>query len=182
MILQFACAKAGFILYHLDPAVATTDPALSQQQLVAALEATSANILVSQEAGSDVNYIRLVEDTTVIPELRFFDYASGMPFVTPRFPHLRMCIHTGFDQEDKWGWLPYRHMIVPAPNNTLENYVTATTASSPLAGELRVVDGSVTAATTAKTHQEVVQENLWPSYTKVLQREFHTVEGVGVIF
>jgi hypothetical protein len=43
--------------------------------------------VITQEAGNDVNYIDLT--TGVIPEIRIFDFADGMPFITPRYPHVR---------------------------------------------------------------------------------------------
>jgi hypothetical protein len=115
----------------LDPATAIKDPAPAKKQLAAALTVTNCNVLVSQEAGDDVNYVRLAD--RVIPELEIFDFANGMPFVTRRFPDLRFCIHTGFDQEDKYGWLPLRHMIIPS--NNLDNHIdmSAVTGSTPLA-------------------------------------------------
>ena len=75
MILQFACSKSGLVLYNLDPALATTDPEAAKDALAAALEITKANVLISQEAGSDVNYVRICE--RVIPELRIFDFSLG---------------------------------------------------------------------------------------------------------
>jgi hypothetical protein len=181
MVLQFACSKAGMVLYTLDPMLATTDPAAAEQALAAALTLTKANVLVSQEAGSDVNYIRLA--AKVIPETRIFDFANGMPFVTPRFPHLRFPIHTGFDQDDKAGWLPLRHMIVPSDN--LDSYVTESTitADTPLCGEL-VLDAAGIPVSLGKTltNQQVVANKVWPTYASILEKKFHEVAGVGVIF
>lgn len=180
MVLQFACAKAGFVLYSLDPQVAVTSPEKSKEGLKKALELVQANVLVSQEAGSDVNYIRLAE--TVIPELRIFDFTTGMPFITPRFPDLRFCIHTGFEQDDKWGWLLLKHMVVPS--NNLDQFVTnPITGKTPLAGSFVLdKDGVPTAVGKTLTNDEVLQQDIWPTYSKVLKREFHTVEGVGVVF
>ena len=81
MVLQFACSKSGLVLYNLDPTVAITDPEAAKEALSQALTLTKANVLITQEAGSDVNYVRLCE--AVIPELRIFDFAEGTPFVTP---------------------------------------------------------------------------------------------------
>jgi hypothetical protein len=180
MVLQFACSKAGFVLYSLDPAVAVTNPEKSKEGLQRALELTEANILVSQEAGSDVNYIRLAE--AVVPELRIFDFSTGMPFITPRFPHLRLCLHTGFEQEDKWGWLLLKHMIVPS--NNLDQFVPQPiTGTTPLAGSLVLdKDGVPTGLGATLTNDQVVKQNIWPTYSKILKREYHTVEGVGVVF
>lgn len=183
MVLQFACSKAGLLLYTLDPATAITEPETATKALEAALKLSKANILISQEAGNDVDYIRLAH--RVIPELRFFDHSSGLPFVTPRFPHVRLCIHTGFDQDDKEGWIPLRHMIVPS--NNLSDYVAggaANHATTPLAGQF-VVDattGIPTGIATPLTNEQVVATNIWPTYTKILQKDYHAVEGVGVIF
>jgi hypothetical protein len=181
MVLQFACSKAGMVLYTLDPSLAATDPAAAEKALTAALTLTKANVLVSQEAGSDVNYVRLA--AKVIPELRIFDFAKGMPFVTPRFPHLRFPIHTGFDQDDKAGWLPLRHMIVPSDN--LDTYVNEATitADTPLAGEM-VLDKAGVPVSLGKilTNQQVVASKVWPTYSSILEKKFHEVEGVGVMF
>jgi hypothetical protein len=183
MVLQFACSKAGMVLYTLDPALATTDPDKAEEALAAALTLTKANVLVSQEAGSDVNFIRLA--SKVIPELRVFDFANGMPFVTPRFPHLRFPIQTGFDQDDKAGWLPLRHMIVPSDN--LDTFVSegSVTADTPLAGEM-IMDAA-TGTIPVKlgptlTNQQVVASKVWPTYVSILEKNFHEVPGVGVIF
>lgn len=181
MVLQFACSKAGFVLYSLNPELAVTDPESSKAGLKAALELTSANVLISQEAGSDVNYIRLAE--SVIPELRIFDYSGGMPFITPRFPNVRFCIHTGFDQEDKLGWLPLRQMVVPS--NTLDQYVVpdSLNGSTLLAGTF-VLDGKGIPTGLGKTYtnEEVSKGDVWSTYRKVLNKEYHQVDGVGVIF
>ena len=181
MILQFACSKAGFLLYTLDPALAVTDPEKAQRVLQAALTLTQANVLVSQEAGNDVNYIRLVEK--VVPELRFFDFATGMPFVTPRFPHLRFCIHTGMDQDDKWGWLPLHHMVVPS--NNLDAYIDMERVHSqtPLAGNFIFnEEGIPTGLGITLSNAQVYKSKFWKTYCNVLDRKFHQVEGVGVIF
>ncbi|GKY93383.1 hypothetical protein MPSEU_000305900 [Mayamaea pseudoterrestris] len=170
MVLQFACSKSGFILYSLPP---SPNPAA----LAKALELTKANVLISQEAGQDTNYISIVEQA--VPELRIFDTSNGMPFVTPRFPHLRMCVHTGFDQDDKEGWFALRHLIVP----TGERMPQVTNEKTPLAGSL-VVDasGMPTKLGPTLSNAQVVSKGVWPTFSKVLKKEFHTVEGVGVIF
>ena len=86
-ILQFACSKAGFVLYNLDPnpSLAKSNPEAAKAALSKALELTEANVLITQEAGDDVNYVDLT--TGVIPEIRIFDFGEGMPFITPRYPH-----------------------------------------------------------------------------------------------
>jgi hypothetical protein len=181
MVLQFACSKAGLILYTLDPALAVGDPEGSKKALAKALELSKANVLVSQEAGSDVNYIKLAEE--VIPELRIFDQSSGMPFVTPRFPHLRYPIQTGFDQDEKEGWLRLRYFLVPSGN--LDTYVNlgAISATTPLAGEF-VLDskGIPTGLGKTLTNEQVVKNKVWSTYAAILNKEYHEVAGVGVVF
>ena len=181
MVLQFACSKAGFILYELDPMTAVVDPAKAKEQLAAALAVTQANVLISQEAGSDVNYIRLAE--AVIPELRIFTYEEGMPFVTPQYPDLRFCVHTGYEQEGKWGWLLLKHMVVPSDNLDVHVDTASLTGATPLAGRF-VVDknGIPTGVDKPLTNDEVIQKGIWPTYNKILEKQFHKVEGVGVIF
>lgn len=182
MVLQFACSKSGLVLYNLDPMLATKDPEAAKEALSKALTLTKANVLISQEAGSDVNYVRLVE--SVIPEIRVFDFAEGKPFVTPRYPHLRFPIHTGFDQDDKWGMLLLKHFVIPADN--LDDLLPdgfEITGSTPLLGEL-VVDANGIPTKTGKvmTNDEVTKSGIWDTYNKVLNREYHEVEGVGVVW
>lgn len=181
MVLQFACSKSGLVLYNLDPSLATKDTAAAKEALEAALTVTKANVLISQDAGSDVNYINLIE--SVIPEIRFFDFAEGKPFVTPRFPHLRFPIHTGYDQDDKWGMLLFKHMIVPAEN--LDEHLSGFTVDgkTPLLGEL-VCDakGIPTGTGKIQTNDDVMKSGVWDSFSKILKREYHEVEGVGVIW
>ena len=181
MVLQFACSKAGIILYELDPATAIEDPIKAKEQLTAALALTKANIFISQEAGSDVNYVRLAEE--VIPELRYFSIEDGEPFVTPRYPDLRFCINTGYDFEGMWGWRLLKEFVVPADN--LDMYVPAGSVhdKTPLAGRF-VMDsnGVPTALGKPLTNEEVIAKEIWPTYNKILKKEYHQVEGVGVIF
>jgi len=182
MVLQFACSKAGLVLYNLDPSLAITDPDKAREALASALKLTKANVLISQEAGDDVNYVRLCE--RVIPEIRYFDFAEGLPFVTPRFPHLRFPVHTGFDQADKWGMLRYRHFIVPSDN--LKDHLAGFTPSdsTPLLGEL-VLDASgvPTSVGKVKTNAEVMEMGgEFSTFNSILKKEFHEVDGVGVVF
>lgn len=181
MVLQFACSKSGFVFYHLDPSLAITDPETSQKALEQALILSKANILVSQEAADDVNYISLAED--IVPDIDLFDFSTGAPFVCPQFPHLRFPVHTGFDQEQKWGWLPLKHMLVPSEN--LDEYVDGSQiqGSTPLLGQFTLDgDGVPTDVGETKTNDEVVQSKVWPTFSSVLQKEFHVVEGVGVVW
>lgn len=181
MVLQFACSKSGMVLYNLDPALATADSEAAKEALSAALTLTKANVLVAQEAGSDVNYVRLCE--SVIPELRIFDFAEGKPFVTPRFPHLRFPIHTGFDQDDKWGMLLFKHMIIPSDN--LDEHLDGFTVdgSTPLLGELKLDSkGIPTGLGKVATNDQVTKSGALETYSKILKREYHEVEGVGVVW
>jgi hypothetical protein len=180
-MLQFACSKAGLILYSLDPMLATKSLSMAEDQLKAALELTKANVFISQEAGDDTNYVRIAEH--VIPELELFDYATGMPFMTPRFPHLRLCIQTGFDQDEKEGWLTYKSMIVPANNLNTHIDVSKINDQTPLAGELIVDDKGIPVKLgKTLTNAEVLQKKLWPTYCKIVSGEWHLVEGVGVVW
>ena len=179
MILQFACSKAGLVLYTLDPAGEDTEAA--QAALTAALTLTKANMLVTPEAHNDLNYIRLTQG--VIPELRVFRQESGLAFVTPRFPHLRYAVHTGFDQEEKEGWLPYRYFLVPSDNLDKLIDTSKLTDKTPLAGSFELdAKGIPTKLGPTLTNQQVVQKNVWPTYSAILEKKFHEVEGVGVIF
>lgn len=181
MVLQFACSKSGLVLYNLDPTLAIADTEAAKEALAKALTLTKANVLISQEAGSDVNYVRLCE--SVIPELRIFDFSEGKPFITPRFPHLRFPIHTGFDQDDKWGMLLLKQFIVPSDN--LDDYLRGFTVdgSTPLLGKLEV-DGKGIPTGTGKiqTNDEVVKSGALDTFSKILKKEFHEVEGVGVVW
>ena len=181
MVLQFACSKSGLVLYILDPTLAIKDPEAAKEALSQALTLTKANVLITQEAGSDVNYVRLCE--AVIPELRIFDFAEGKPFVTPRFPHLRFPIHTGFDQDDKWGMLLLKHMLVPSEN--LDEHLEGFTVdgSTPLLGELTLdANGIPTGIGKIATNDEVTKSGVLDTYSKILNKEYHTVEGVGVVW
>ncbi|CAB9504355.1 AMP-binding enzyme [Seminavis robusta] len=181
MVLQFACSKAGFVFYHLDPALAETDPAKSKTALEQALTLSKANVLVTQEATDDVNYISLVEE--IIPDIDVFDFASGMPFVCPQFPHLRFPVHTGFDQEQKWGFIPLRHMLVPSDNLDEQLKGFELSGSTPLLGQFTLgSDGVPTSLGQTLTNDQVLQDNAWPTFAAILKKEFHDVEGVGVVW
>uniref|UniRef100_A0A6U1YWV1 AMP-dependent synthetase/ligase domain-containing protein n=1 Tax=Trieres chinensis TaxID=1514140 RepID=A0A6U1YWV1_TRICV len=181
-ILQFACSKAGLVLYHLDPKQAITDKAGATEALKRALEVTEANILVSQEAGDDVNYVKLCED--IIPELRIFDCGEGMPFFTPRFPHLRVAIHTGFDIQDKRGMEPLKHMLLPAGTlkTRLRDLGMSVDGATPLMGELATGKDGMPVKGKVLTNEEVVSQGVWPEMTGILKKEYQEIEGVGVVF
>jgi hypothetical protein len=142
---------------------------------------TKANVLISQEAGDDVNYVRLCEG--VIPELRIFDFSMGLPFVTPRFPHLRFPIHTGFDQDDKWGMLLFKHFIVPSENLDTHLDGFEITGSTPFLGELALdAKGIPTGAGKVSTNDQVAASGALVTFSNVLKRQYHEVDGVGVVF
>lgn len=185
-ILQFACSKAGMLLYHLDPnpELAKTNPDASKAALSKALELTKANVLVQLEAGSDVNYIRLTEG--VIPEIRIFDFCEGMPFFTPRYPHLRFPINTGYDIEDKAGMCLYKHFLVPS--NNLDTLLANSGSKSldgktPLLGELVYgSDGIPVKTGKIMSNEDVFKAKAWPEFTSILSREYKEIPGVGVVF
>mmetsp|Transcript_19573 Transcript_19573/g.42168 ORF Transcript_19573/g.42168 Transcript_19573/m.42168 type:complete len:315 (+) Transcript_19573:41-985(+) len=185
-ILQFACSKAGFLLYHLDPnpELAKSNPEQSKAALAKALELTNANVLFTQEAGDDVNYITLTEG--VIPETRIFDFANGMPFFTPRYPHLRFPVHTGYSITDKEGMYAFKHFLVPS--NNLDSLLRDTgckelDGKTPLLGELVLgEDGIPTKTGKVLTNEEVFKSKAWPEFTSILNREYKEIGGVGVVF
>merc|ERR1719491_60719 len=175
-IIQFACSKAGFLLYNLDPnpALAKSDPEVAKKALAKALELTEANVVVTQEAGSDVNYIDLT--TGVVPEIRIFDFSDGMPFITPRYPHLRFPVHTGYSIVDKEGMYAFKHFLVPS--NNLESRLRDTgckalDGKTPLLGELVLdEDGIPTKVGEVMTNEEVFSTKTWPELCSVLNREY----------
>ena len=185
-ILQFACSKAGLLLYSLDPnpELAKKDPETAKAALAKALELTNANVLISQEAGDDVNYIRLCEG--VIPEIRIFDFGEGMQFFTPRFPHLRFPVHTGYTITDNEGMFLFKHFLVPS--NNLDSLLRDTgckalDGKTPLLGELVYgKDGIPTKTGKALTNEEVFKAKAWPQFSSILSREYKEVSGVGVVF
>jgi len=181
-ILQFACSKAGLVLYNLDPAQAITDPEGAKKSLARALEVTEANVLVTQEAGNDTNYVKLVE--SVVPETRMFNFGDGMPFFTPRFPHLRFPIHTGFDIKDKAGMEPLKHMLCPA--DTLQDQLTAIGAKidgkTPLMGQLTTGSDGLPQKGTVLSNEDVYKSGEWPTFTSILKKDYVEIEGVGVVF
>jgi len=182
-IIQFACSKAGLTLYTLDPSLATKDPGAAKEALAKALELTEANVLITQEAGDDTNYIRLVE--AVIPETRIFNFDDGMPFITPRFPHLRLPIHTGFDYTDKMGMIPLSDMLSPTKDldGALKGTGKIVDGKTALFGQLEIgQDGVPTKKGKALSNDEVVKSGAWPELSSILKKEYREVEGVGTIF
>jgi len=184
-ILQFACSKAGFVLYHLDPnpELAKSNSDAAKTALAKALELTEANVLFSLEAGNDVNYVDLTKG--VVPEIRIFDFAEGMPFFTPRYPHLRFPVHTGYSIVDKEGMFAFKHFLLPS--NNLDSLLRDTGSKAldgktPLLGEL-IVDKEGIPVKTGKvlTNEEVFSEKVWPEFTSILNREYKEIPGVGVV-
>jgi len=186
-ILQLACSKAGFILYHLDPSLATTDRELAKSSLKNALEVSEATCLFSQQAGDDVNYTQLCKE--VIPEVRYFDIYEAMPFFSPRFPNLRFPIHTGFDVDagECLGMIPYKYFIVPISSEFRKFHSSKPSAildgSTPLMGEL-IVDKSNGSVTKGKilSNDDVLKSMAWPQVCSMAKKEYVEVEGVGVVF
>jgi len=180
-ILQFACSKAGFVLYHLDPLEAAKDPIKSKGALKKALEITEATCLFSQEAGDDVNYINLCKE--VVPEIRIFDFADGMPFVSPRFPHLRFPIHTGFDIVNKWGMQSFKHMLVPAEDLDFLLEGVDLNGETPLLGEIVLGDDGLPVGKGGiLSNDDVTRGGKWPEFSSIVKKDYIEVEGVGVIF
>jgi len=180
-VLQFACSKAGLVLYHLDPSVAIKDKDLSQKALAKALEITEANVLVTEEAGSDVNYVNIVK--SMIPEIRIFDFGEGMPFITPRYPHLRFPIHTGFDYQGKGGMVPLNEMLCPTGDVDSLLAGTKLDGQTPLMGQLVLgSDGVPMSIGDTLTNEEVVERKLWPEFMSILNKNYIEVKGTGVVF
>ena len=138
-------------------------------------------MLFTQEAGSDVNYVNLTEG--VVPEIRIFDFADGMPFFTPRYPHLRFPVHTGYSIVDKEGMYAFKHFLVPS--NNLDNMLggKALDGKTPLLGEL-VLDKEGVPVKTGKvlSNEEVFKAKAWPEFSSILSREYKEISGVGVVF
>ena len=136
---------------------------------------------MTQEAGDDVNYVRLVE--SVIPEIRIFDFGDGLPFFTPRYPHLRFPVQTGFDYEDKPGMVPLYDML--CNTNDLEGSLGGTKldGKTPLLGQLTIgSDGVPTKKDKTLNNEEVIAKNVWPEFSAIVKKEYLEVEGVGVVF
>ena len=72
-------------------------------------------------------------------------------------------------------------MIVPSEN--LDSLLDGKTVdgSTPLLGEL-ILDskGIPTSVGKTLTNDEVTKSHVWDTYSKILNREYHEVEGVGV--
>lgn len=182
-ILQLACSKGGFLLYQLDPSVATTNIDAAKASLKNALEITEATCLFSQQAGDDVNYVRIVKE--IIPEVKFFDIYEGKPFFTPRFPHLRFPIHTGLDivASECRGIIPYKYFLVPVTGE-LDKLLNGAelSGSTPLLGELTTEKDGTVKKGKILTNDEVLMSKAWPEVCSMVNKEYIEVDGVGVIF
>lgn len=180
-VLQFACSKAGLILYNLDPSLATTNSSAAKEALKAALTLTKANVLITQEAGSDVNYVNLVE--AIIPEVRIFNVEDGMPFFTPRFPHLRLPIHTGFDYQDKFGMIPLFDVLCTPTDLKRALHGSEILGSTPLRGELIVgKDGIPTGTGKVMSNDHVIKSGVWPEFNTILKKEYTEIAGIGNVW
>jgi len=181
-ILQFACSKAGLVLYNLDPDLAKTDPEVAKEALKSALELTKANMLISLEAGDDVNYMKLVEE--VVIETQIFDFVGGRPFLSPSFPDLRVCATTAFEHTSG-GFALYKDFV--CPTGDLEARLQETGAvvdgTTPLMGELVCDDRGVpTKVGKVLTNEDVVKKQVWPEMVSVLKKEYKEIEGIGAVF
>lgn len=168
-------------LYHLDPAIAQSSTEDAKAALSAALELTEANVLMTQEAGQDVNYVNIVEQ--VVPEVLIFNWSDGMPFITPRFPHLRFPIHTGFEYAGKDGMVPLYDMLCSTGESEKLLDGEVVDGKTPLLGEL-VVDAKGIPVKLGKYmgSDEIIAGNVWPEFTSILKKEYVEVEGVGNVF
>ena len=128
-----------------------------------------------------MNYVNLTEG--VVPEIRIFDFADGMPFFTPRYPHLRFPVHTGYSIVDKEGMYAFKHFLVPSNNLDSMLRGTALDGKTPLLGEL-VLDSDVIPVKTGTvmTNEEVFKAKAWPEFSSILSREYKEIGGVGVVF
>jgi hypothetical protein len=165
----------------LDPALALQSSETAKKALTSALEISQANVLFTQEAGNDVNYVHLVEQ--VIPETLIFNFDDGMPFFTPRFPHLRFPIHVGFDYDNKGGMIPIKDILCPTGN--LEGVLAGAKidGKSPLLGQFQLgKDGVPVSSGKALNNEEVMKSNVWPEFVSILNKKYREVEGVGVVF
>ena len=132
-----------------------------------------------QEAGNDVNYVKLAE--WVIPETTIFDFGDGSPFFTPRFPHLRFPVHTGFDNYDKPGMLPLRNFLSPVGDLDAIMEPNKPSGSTPLMGEL-VADKKGVKLGKVLTNEQVASSNVWPVFSKMLQKQYQEIEGIGNVW
>lgn len=164
--------------------MAKSNPEASMNALAKALELTEANVVITQEAGNDVNYIDLT--TGIIPEIRIFDFSDGKPFITPRYPHLRFAVHTGYSIVGKDGMYLFKHFLVPSSN--LESMLRDTgckalDGETPLLGELILDnDGIPMKIGKAMTNEEVFNTQRWPVLSSILNRQYIEIPGVGVVF
>ncbi len=106
-----------------------------------------------------------------------------MPFFSPRFPHLRLPIHTGFDYEDKAGFVPLHDTL--CATGDLEGVMNGNLVdgATPLKGELQVDSNGVpTDVGKVLSNEEVVKSGCWPEFSSILKMQYSEVKGVGVVF
>lgn len=106
-----------------------------------------------------------------------------MPFFSPRFPHLRLPIHTGFDYEQKPGFVPLHDVLCDTGDldGVMRGHVVD--GATPLMGELKVdSNGIPTGLGKVLSNAEVVQSGTWPQMTSILNKQYSEVKGVGVVF
>ena len=76
-----------------------------------------------------------------------------------------------------------KHMLVPSEN--LDEHLEGFTVdgSTPLLGELTLdANGIPTGIGKIATNDEVTKSGVLDTYSKILNKEYHTVEGVGVVW
>lgn len=180
-VLQFACSKAGLILYHLDPLLAIKERYKCEEALENALALSEANILITQDTGDNVNFIEILE--AVVPETCIFNIGDGMPFFTPRFPSIQYILHTGLDFNDKPGIIPLNQIV--CPSGELSNLLNGANIDSytPLAGRFTTnIQGIPTGIKNTLNNMQVVNEYAWPEFVSILEKEYNEVNGIGVVF
>ncbi len=106
-----------------------------------------------------------------------------MPFFSPRFPHLRLPIHTGFDYTDKDGFVPLQDVLCDTEDLDGAMGGAVVDGSTPLMGELKMGGNGVpTGVGKVLSNEEVVKSGAWPQFSSILKKEYTEVEGVGVVF
>ncbi len=164
-ITQFGAAKAGITLAVLDWNI-------SKEGLEKTLADTNAKALIYAPYRGNTDLTQVLQ--TLIPELAFYDDASGVPFRSRKFPHLKYLVHTGFDVIE--GVENLKHIFLPLePERSPLPAVQATVKdSTPLYLPVQA-DGS---KGSVLSHADVLSKNAWPVVTGVLQKKLVNV-GAG---
>jgi hypothetical protein len=79
--------------------------------------------------------------------------------------------------------LLFKHFVVPSGNldDLLNNFIVD--GNTPFWGELLVdAKGMPTGLGKVMTNDEVSKSGTLETFSKILKKEFHTVEGVGVVW